>query len=225
MEISHIVYNSENDPSSSLKYEASNLRIEITELACSKLAELKEKLPDEIPKSTHDRIIMMLGNALHSALVAEDIESSLKSFESVESRINRLKTPFELKAIFISSSALITLIICLIGLSLYLISEASYKNFFICCSCGSVGTLFSLLQRNSELLFSLTAKLKYILLQSFLTCILGSISGGLLYILSKSEIAFSFASNNTYSLAILAVVAGFSERMIPEMFKSIEKDS
>ncbi|MDO6463578.1 hypothetical protein [Pseudoalteromonas carrageenovora] len=63
---------------------------------------------------------------------------------------------------------------------------------------------------------------KYIILQALFTAIMGSIAGGLIYIISKSGLALSFSNDNIYSLTILSVLGGFSERMIPEIFKKLE---
>ncbi|MCG9736066.1 hypothetical protein L1D51_19050, partial [Pseudoalteromonas shioyasakiensis] len=124
--------------------------------------------------------------------------------------------------IYILATLVFSLFLSSLMVLAYYITDMDFKYIFICVAGGTVGAVFSILQRNNEISFDSQIPNKYIYLQASFTVMLGSISGGLVYIMSMSDLALTFANKNIYSLVLISIVSGFSERMIPELFGKIE---
>ncbi|EWH05811.1 hypothetical protein AT00_15465 [Pseudoalteromonas lipolytica SCSIO 04301] len=154
---------------------------------------------------------------------AKTIEECDRLFIDIEKRIKEIKTPDKIKSHFILSALIFTIISSFLMVTAYNLSDSSFKYVFLCIAGGSVGALFSILQRNNEVVFNNQIKIEYIYFQATFTVLLGSISGGIIYLLSMSDLALTFANKNIYSLVLISIVSGFSERMIPELFGKIEK--
>lgn len=211
------------DETNSLCWEVLSIKQEIENLAGAKCFELMEKIPDELDKRTKNNLKNLIASSLFHALNKTNKEDVLNSFKSIENRIKNIKTPYEIKSMFFILYVFITSVICLIAICTVSKLDNDIKLLITCCSSGAVGSLFSVLQRNTE--FKLSDKESYIALQAIFNNILGVLSGATVYFASKAQIAFSFAHDNIYMLTIFAMVAGFSERMIPELFKSVENNN
>ncbi|WP_162618104.1 hypothetical protein [Shewanella halifaxensis] len=98
------------------------------------------------------------------------------------------------------------------------------QSILACISAGCFGSLFSLLQRNSTVPLNLTGGGFYTFLQSLFICVLGALSGAALYLLCISGLALSVAKENLAMLTVFAMIAGFSERMIPDLFNKMQKE-
>ncbi|MFY8325093.1 hypothetical protein [Pseudoalteromonas sp. ZZD1] len=196
----------------------------ISDRAASRFYELYEQIPEDIPDTVYENILGSVCNALIVSLKASTLDECDETYNVIESRIKKLRTNYQLKSIFILFSVLLTLVYSSMSIILYSFSEAIFNMLYICISCGCIGSLFSVLQRNDKINFDAKLSKKYIFLQASFTGLLGSISGGIIYLLSKSGLALSFASDNLYSLALLSIIGGFSERMIPELFQKIDKN-
>jgi hypothetical protein len=195
---------------------------DIVDRAAVKFHELREIIPNDLPDRVASNIKVSLCNVFFTALNSETISDCDNAYLQIEERIKNLKTHFHIKCIFILYSVLFTFLISSLSASLYFFTELNLKAIFICISCGCIGSLFSVMQRNDKVILDTMLDNKYIILQALFTAIMGSIAGGLIYIISKSGLALSFSNDNIYSLTILSVLGGFSERMIPEIFKKLE---
>ncbi|MCO7209091.1 hypothetical protein [Pseudoalteromonas sp. CnMc7-37] len=183
------------------------------------------QLLNDLDSNPHEGVLSGLCNVFLAALNTNTIEECDKCFADIEKRIKNLKTPYQIKSIYILFTFIFTIFLSTVLIGTYYLLDVSFKLLFLSIAGGAVGALFSILQRNNEIKFDSQIDNKYIYLQASFTVMLGSISGGTIYLLSMSDLALSFASKNVHSLIILSIVSGFSERMVPELFGKIENNN
>ncbi|MEP6743260.1 MAG: hypothetical protein ABJB61_12230, partial [bacterium] len=87
---------------------------------------------------------------------------------------------------------------------------------------GSVGACISVLQRNPSLDVDPWMSNGYLRLQGITRIVLGFIFGCIFVLASKANFVLGVVRNNPYSLLVLCIVAGFSERLIPELLSKFE---
>jgi len=162
---------------------------------------------------------------LFAALNADSEENGLKKFEVIEKRIRALRPKNQAKLDF-----LIILIACFIfftsvfGILFYFI-PTNDKNIFLCSIGGGIGSLLSVLHKNLSISFIIAQKKKYILTEALVKILLGMLFGGVLYIIIKSNLILGVVGDNKYALVFFSLLAGFSERFIPNLFKKLENNS
>lgn len=227
LKIAYIITTTENiilyeSESGSVCVESDGLNIDARNIATHKYNEIHEMIPEDISDKLYESIRTTLNSVYFMALCSDSSESALDKYIEIEKRIRNIKTPNEIKSMYISFTIAINLIVCFLAFYVYNNSTLSYKALFICVMCGCLGSQFSILQRNTDLYYFENSKKRYIFLQSTFTSLLGVFSGAILFILSKSGIALTIAQDNIFALAIFSIIAGFSERMIPDLFKNIE---
>lgn len=218
---SAIVFISDDDI---LGYECFGLTIDISK-AIDKFVDLESQISRELPETLLKRIRTSLGSALFHALIAGSVEESLQCFVTVEKRIKKLKTPNQAKTVLILLHLIFTFLALLISMAIYILSPSPYNVIFLCIGMGSFGSLFSSLQRSSEIHLNLTGGISYTVMQAAFVTVLGGMSGFVMYVTSHSDIAFIFAKDNVHTLALMSILAGFSERLVPDLFIKIEKGS
>ena len=84
-----------------------------------------------------------------------------------------------------------------------------------------IGALLSVLQRGHKLKLDPMAPVQNIIMQSATRILIGILSGTIIVIASKSELALGLVANNNYALMLLAVISGFSERYVPDLMENI----
>lgn len=203
-------------------YEFESL-VPVVSSALDKYDEINSHISSELPQDLLIKTKCSLGAALFHASFAKTPEDTFKCFDSIESRVKNIKTPNQAKTILVLFNLLFTFLVLFFSIMAYIYYTPSYGIVFLCVGSGSFGALFSILQRNSEITLNLTGGIKYTILQAGFITILGGMSGCVIYLVSMSDLAFSFASDNTFTLVTLAIIAGFSERLIPDLFEKIEK--
>jgi hypothetical protein len=87
---------------------------------------------------------------------------------------------------------------------------------------GAVGATISVLQRSPSLELDPWMSRRYHALQGVTRIVLGFIFGGIFVIASKANFVLGVIRNTPYPLLILCIVAGFSERLIPELLSKFE---
>lgn len=218
---SAIVYVCENEE---INYEFKQ-NYEKVDVIISKYDMLREKIPIEIPQELKASYQKILGKCFFNALVSCSHDEGLKHFIEIEKRICDLKTPNQAKSILIFFNLVFCSIFAAIGFTTYFNSVNSIGVIGLCASFGGFGSLFSLLQRNQNVVLNITGALKYTILQGLFISVLGAMSGVIMLLIIKSEIAFSFAGNSISTIALLSILAGFSERLIPDVFSKIESNT
>ncbi len=106
----------------------------------------------------------------------------------------------------------------------YLINGENLHLVILGCIAGSLGSLLSVLQRSSDLHIDPYGTEFYLSLQGVARAALGTLFGAVLIIASKSNLVFGFVNDNKMGLFIFSIIAGFSERFVPEILNRIESD-
>lgn len=206
----------------SIAYEFSEDRV-LSEygLVKSEFDRLIKLIPINAPDSMIRQLKHELGTSLFHALSSSNIEDALSFFDNVSSKINKLKTPEQAKITFVAYS---------ISLSTIAISALIYLSFalhnmsdiVLCMLFGVVGALLSTLQRNISFDIDLLASYWMYFAHAFIKILTGIISGLVIFLISHSGIALSFAKDNTYALLLFCLISGFSERYIPDLLAKIK---
>ena len=183
---------------------------------------LANSVPSEVEKKARWSLHEELAAALFNALTSTNKDDSLKSFEHITRKIKNLRTPNQNRLYFfgfVISSATLMLLLMLFLLLLDFINE----QIILCAICGIIGAVLSTLQRATNFNIADDEKIIFIAFQAFVINIVGLLSGISIYIVSNSDIAFSFAKDNIYNLMTVSLVAGFAERYIPDLFGKISR--
>jgi hypothetical protein len=211
------------DENGAIQCEYSELELDFDPTSVvNKFHQLDSKLSRNLPSSLWRTLNRELGAAYYCALTSKTSEEGLNQFEEIETRINSVKEPEEAKLFLILSSFLIS--ISLIGL-LLILQNKSFLNqteSFLCMASGVCGAFFSLLNRNKEVKINLLGANRFIYIQAFIVAITGVLSGLVIYIFSNANIAFGFAEGNLFTLLAICLAAGFSERLVPDLFGKVK---
>lgn len=188
--------------------------------ALQKYNHINEKIPIELTTVVLNHFETTLTNCLFHALQADTEEEINEIYSLANERISKLISPNKAKVIYVSCSVLFTIIF--IGMSFIFHNIIKYDYIFLCIAGGSFGSLFSLLQRNQDIKLSLLEGYFYITVQSLFGALLGCMSGFVMYLLINSGFVFDFAKSNSSYILLFAILSGFSERLIPQLFNKLE---
>jgi hypothetical protein len=89
---------------------------------------------------------------------------------------------------------------------------------------GLIGAYVSLLQRSSSLVIKHAAPPLQIAFQSIARMALGMLFGAIVVVAAKGNVAFGALTETPYALFLLAVAAGFSERLVPDLLSGLGND-
>lgn len=179
---------------------------------------LRVSIPVDTPDSIKQSIVHQLALSLYNAINDGDAK---KAFEKVNERIASLLTPNQAKLRLILFSLMCTTILGCVLLTVYYFWNDPHRFFLATGGAGILGAMFSLLQRNTEVRIPQDNGDFYIFLQALFTCILGLLSGLFVYLFSKSDFPLAVSGENVYSILIISIIAGFSERLIPDLFDGV----
>lgn len=225
--ISHIYGISErsivfNNAEGLLRWEATGDQ-KIFSKAVDKYYYLLGNIPSTLPQETIEPIENELASALHHAFSCEQDGEIEHVFKSVEERISLLLSPNQAKLWLVLYGLISSVFILVLLFAISKIAETIPTSVFLCGGAGVLGSTLSLMQRNTKVSINLEDGKVYIFLQATFVSILGLLSGFCLFLLSNSDLAFSFAKENVFNLMSLSVVSGFSERYIPDLFEKVSK--
>jgi hypothetical protein len=100
-------------------------------------------------------------------------------------------------------------------------SQPSIHDILVAAMAGSIGALVSVMQRGQTLEYQRFVTGAHMAFQGLVRIMLGIIFGGLAVIAVKAQIALGIIHGNQYSIFILCVAAGFSERFIPDLLTRV----
>jgi hypothetical protein len=109
------------------------------------------------------------------------------------------------------------------GLSLS--TSAEYRQFLVAASFGSLGSFVSIAQRLKNTPIERFSSRRYTAIAGVSRSLLGSIFGMLFLLFQKAGLVLSFAGTNTFILYAVAVAAGFSERLVPQLLERFESQA
>jgi len=219
---SFIVYRSKNNL---VAYECDNLpsRLITAVAEFTRLQNIANCSLDAVDKT---EVLSILGSDLVSALRSPE-ESDPKSYflSSKEFITNRSEAVLRSRYVLSSVSSSVGFLIILI-LVTFLMKRNSMSSWIVMLGSvgGIVGATISIIQRGVKLTVNPFVPISHVVLQGIVRVVLGAVFGALLVVASNAGIALGILAGNTWSLFILSVVAGFSERFIPDILDQLASD-
>jgi hypothetical protein len=171
------------------------------------------------PKARRMDLYMQLGKALHSALEAG---VARETFAPVRFRVRRLalqQARFEYVVFFLVSVAFVAGILAVVA---FLLSPSLEQQIVKGGIAGVAGATISVLQRSGSLPIDAGAARHVIALLGGTRALLGAIFGSFLVMAAVGNLVVGVVNDNPYVILSLALVAGFSERLIPELLRKLE---
>jgi len=205
------------------RYKANNGVVPFRLLgAVSEFDSIMTAIAVSVPKAHRKETYHHLGKALFAAFHTPEGTRPGSEFRKVRLFV-RKKAKERARLSYVLASLAAATVLALVVVPIYFRIPASNLALVILGGCfGSVGATISVLQRNPSLELDPWMSTRYHALQGVTRIVLGFIFGGILVIASKANFVLGVIRNNPYPLLILCIVAGFSERLIPELLSKFE---
>jgi uncharacterized protein YegP (UPF0339 family) len=190
--------------------------------AVSEFDSIMTTIAVSVPKAYRKETYHHLGKALFAAFHTPEGTRPGSEFRKVRLFV-RKKAKERARLSYVLASLAAATVLALVVVPIYFLTPASNLTLVMLGGCfGSVGATISVLQRNPLLELDPWMSTRYYVLQGVARIVLGFIFGGILVIASKANFVLGVIRHNPYPLLILCIVAGFSERLIPELLSKFE---
>jgi uncharacterized protein YegP (UPF0339 family) len=190
--------------------------------AVSEFDSIMATIAVSVPKAYRKETYHQLGKALFAAFHTPEGTRPGSEFRKVRLFV-RKKAKERARLSYVLASLAAATVLELVVLPIYFLTPASNLKLVILGGCfGAIGATISVLQRNPSLELDPWMSTRYHALQGVTRIVLGFIFGGTFVIASKANFVLGVIRNNPYPLLILCIVAGFSERLIPELLGKFE---
>ena len=207
------------------RYKANNGVVPFRLLgAVSEFDSIMSAIAVSVPRAHRKETYHQLGKALFAAFHTPQGTRPGREFRKVRLFV-RKKAKERARLSYVLASLATTTVLALVVVTIYFYFRipASNLRLVILGGCfGAVGATISVLQRSPSLELDPWVSRRYHALQGVTRIVLGFIFGGIFVIGSKANFVLGVIRNNPYPLLILCIVAGFSERLIPELLSKFE---
>lgn len=184
---------------------------------------LQQIARSSLPNEDKSEINALLGNEL-AAVFRSPAGADLSSFfvSSKEFITNRSEAVLRSEYIRASTFSALALLLLLAPVCYYL-KAALYPAWIIVLGSmgGVIGASISIIQRGGSLKVNAFVPVSHVVFQGLIRVLLGIIFGALLVVAARANITLGIINDNNWSLFIFSVVAGFSERLIPDILERI----
>lgn len=184
---------------------------------------LMTEISTTVPKDRRAVAYAQLGKALFNALDAANakgIEDSFKGVRNFVATCALHAARFRYIIAFLIASAILAAS-CLV-LAQFVTSPPNLALLLTAAASGTGGAAMSVLYRSSRLALDPTAHTGFLILQGIARAILGALFGCFIVLACQGELILAFAKDHPLALYPLAVVAGYSERFVPEIMSHLE---
>src|SRR5205814_1992842 len=112
-----------------------------------------------------------------------------------------------------------TILLIALGVITYYLKKYSLSGWLVVLGSvgGIIGATISIIQRGVTLTMNPFVPISHVVFQGTVRVGLGAIFGALLIVASKANLALGILGENIWSLFIFSVVAGLSERFVPDI--------
>jgi hypothetical protein len=181
-----------------------------------------------LAKRHRPQLAFHLGSALYGAFLSKDDNAVLVFFEGPRAFIERKcaeqgRMRYILLSMAVACGVLFVLGLLYLGRNdLYILRDAEPSvlvSLFLGLTGGTIGAVISIVQRSKTLVVDPMDTPGYLALQGMIRVLLGTIFGGFLIIGSLAGISFGVFKDDLFALAALSVIAGFSERLVPDIME------
>lgn len=189
--------------------------------AVSRFDALMSEIKVFAPEKHKTECFTLLGKALFSSLNGDPSPAAVKNFDQVEAYLHRLaqqttRTNFVLQCM-VATLAYSTVVLAILHLGYFPHEVYAYCSVF-----GAIGACVSVMQRAKDIDIDWTLNGKSLFVQSSVRVSLGLLFGAIFALACKANFLFGAFNEVNEALYLLSIVAGFSERMIPELFSRLE---
>lgn len=189
------------------------------------LAECKYLTSNLKNKKMQDLFIHQIAIAMNSYMLGET-ETSKKILTALLNKLYQREVLTK-KLWYIGVFLFVTvLMICISAFSNY-IDNFLYSNYLKIATFGAIGGFISLNIRLQDIKFEVSESTINYIMVSIYKVVFAMLSSIISYFLIESELILGIIknnnSNNNYFIYAIATLAGFSESLLPNIFKSIEK--
>ena len=186
----------------------------------SKLDRLKQLSISLLPALFRETVAVSIGTAVSSVIRSNpgnNFEALIdEAEETLKSRVG------EFSYLLYATTALVISIIFYSLMHYFDIPILSYRMAIFG---GILGALLSALQRTSPINFSLYESMPSIAYQAAIRVLIGAFSGVIVVVMAEADIAFTLIKGSLHFTFIAGLIAGFAERLIPDMLSSLAKKS
>lgn len=175
-----------------------------------------------IPKKLQQKFSSQLGAALVTAFEkGKDNPAVFKESESLISKIieNSLRTKYTLT----TATTSMALILITTIFALELATNQTEKMVALAICGGVIGAFISIQERAKFIKCQISDPIKTIIFQATIRIVLGGTFGFIAFILSILGIFFNTFKDNLFSMLLIGIISGFSERLIPEVLENMIK--
>lgn len=186
---------------------------------------LQSMVINSVPRRKRQKSLKeSLGRALFVSVTSRSPEAEVK-FDAIGSRVeNEIRLQARLHYV-VASLVLASFVGCAVyGLKHFEIMGDLF-SYGLGASAGAVGAALSVLLRSGSINvppFSTPFEHSF---QGLSRVLLGTLSGLVLSVLINAEIVLGLLKGNLDALSVFCIIAGFSERYLPDILYSIEKTS
>ncbi len=194
--------------------------------AAAELDRLQGIAQSTLPKTCRPEVAIILGKALSSAFMSREEDDLSGCFEVARNFVNeRGKGYAQLNYLSFSLSWALILLCILEYQYLFLDSLTPFHRDIILGGGGGIlGGAISIMQRARKLSIDPFASRLHMAFHGVIRITLALIFGCFVVVVSKANLALGIIQDNPYTLFVIAVVAGFSERFVPGLIERIGSD-
>lgn len=189
--------------------------------AISKFDSLMAETKSFAPKKHRYECFILLGKSLFAALNGAPAESAINCFRDYEQYLHRLAQQHS-RTQYVFECMIVAAIYSIITLLFLHFNSLAHEIYFYGSIFGAVGACISVMQRANDIDIDWTLDSKSLFLQAFIRITLGLLFGSIFILACKGDFLLGAFKDMIEALFLLALVAGLSERMIPDLFGRLE---
>lgn len=165
--------------------------------------------------------LRLLGAALATQLATSSSQQTLDVFGGVRAYIDVRRRETLQIYYFVAASA--TTAALLLALLLLPVLTREAQRFLICASTGALGALVSVSQRLRSIAIERYSSRLYTSIGGASRIVFGGVFGAVLLLFQEAGLLLAIVATNIKLSAAAAFVAGFSERLLPDLLARFEK--
>lgn len=182
------------------------------------MASIKNFVPEEQRKPTYHQ----LGKALFAVLSSGP--EMITAFADVE-RFIESKAGQRARLVYVLACAATAAVALAVSVSsLIWVEHLHMRLAMLGVLGGSIGGLISVLQRSGTVSIDACGSSHYLVVQGAVRSALGALFGVFLAFASKGNVVLGVLSEQKVALFVFTIVAGFSERLVPELLRRLESE-
>jgi hypothetical protein len=173
-----------------------------------------------LPKDTHRRGLKIIGSCLHEALTTHNAHDRRTQFSRAQQFVTT-RVRERLQIWYFSTAVAATFLLSAL-LALVWSQVDGAGTYAMAGLLGGVGAFVSIAQRFRSIPIERYSSYSYTALGGISRIVFGAIFGELLLLMQKAGLVLALADTQPFLLALACFVAGFSERLIPELLEQFE---